>query len=74
MSASMNLTKRISDSVTLYLPPNIQDVLNSQYNAMATGVAGAALAGAMNAGKAMGKEDFEGAIKSGLDTAGGVMQ
>ena len=46
MSASMNLTKRISDSVTLYLPPNIQDVLNSQYNAMATGVAGAALAGA----------------------------
>ena len=74
MSASMNLTKRISDSVTLYLPPNVQDVLNSQYNAMATGMGGAILAGAMSAADGYNKDDFEGAIKSGLDTAGGVMQ
>ena len=73
MSARMNLTKRISDSVTLYLPPNIQDVLNAQYNSMATGLAGAAMAGAAAAAGAYNNDDFEKSIKSGLDVAGGVM-
>ena len=75
MSARLNLTKRkVSDSVTLYLPPNVQDVLNAQYNSMATGMAGAALAGAAAAATAYDNDDFEKAIKSGLDVAGGVMQ
>jgi hypothetical protein len=41
---------------------------------MATGMGGAILAGAMSAADGYNKDDFEGAIKSGLDTAGGVMQ
>jgi hypothetical protein len=73
MSARMNLTKRISDSVTLYLPPNVQDVLNATYNSMATGLAGAAMAGAAAAAGAYNNDDFEKSIKSGLDVAGGVM-
>jgi len=69
MSGRMNLTKRISDSVTLYLPPNIQDNLNAQYNAMATGLAGAALAGGVAAADAYNEDDFEKSIKSGLNVA-----
>ena len=72
MNGRLGLTHRISDSVTLYLPSNVQDALNSQYNAMATGLAGAALAGGVAAGNAYSQDDFEGAIKSGLDVAAGA--
>ena len=67
MSARNNLTKRISDSVTLYMPPNIQDTLNATYNSMATGLAGALMAGGAKAAGEYQKDDFEGAIGSGLD-------
>ena len=74
LSSVLNLTKRISDSVTLYLPPNVQDVLNAQYNSMATGLAGALVAGAMKAGGEYKEDDFEAAIKTGLDMGGAVTQ
>ena len=73
MNGRLGLTHRISDSVTLYLPPNVQDVLNATYNSMATGLAGAAMAGAAAAAGAYNNDDFEKSIKSGLDVAGGVM-
>jgi len=74
MSGRMNLTKRISDSVTLYLPPNVQDVLNAQYNSMATGLAGALVAGGMKAAGEYNEDDFEAAIKTGLNMGAAVTQ
>ena len=74
MSSRAKLTTRsLTDSVTLYLPANIQESLNAAYNAMATGLAGAAMQGGFDAGKAYNEDDFAGAIKSGLDVGEAAM-
>ena len=45
MSSYNKTTKRITDSVAIYLPPNVQDTTSATYEGAATGVVGAAAAG-----------------------------
>ena len=40
VSSAFNNTRRISDAVSIYLPPNVEDTLSATYNDSKTGVAG----------------------------------
>ena len=40
MSSAFNNTRRISDSVAIYLPPNVEDTTTATYNDSKTGIAG----------------------------------
>jgi len=45
LAANVNATRRITDSVALYLPPNVQDNTQAAYNEEATGALGFIAAG-----------------------------
>jgi len=74
MSSYLETTSRITDSIALYLPPNVQDSTAAAYNGFATGVVGMAAAGGVNLIDAMQRNDFEGAAKSLVGTAKGIVQ
>jgi len=59
MSSYRNTTKRITDSVAIYLPPNVTDSTTASYTGAATGVIGAAAAGAFGIAKNMANSDYE---------------
>ena len=40
VSSNFNFTKRITDSVSLYLPPNVEETTSAKYDESATGLAG----------------------------------
>ena len=63
MSSYRNTTKRITDSVAIYLPPNVTDSTTAAYTGAATGVVGAAAAGAFGVVKDMANKDYEKAAK-----------
>ena len=65
-------TTRISDSIAIYLPPNVQDNLSAAYNGMATGMIGAAAQAGAGALKNMKNDDFEGAASAIVDGAGSI--
>jgi len=69
MSSYHKTTKRITDSVAIYLPPNVQDTTSASYTGAATGVIGAAAAGAFGVLKNMGKKDYEAAAQGLVDSA-----
>jgi hypothetical protein len=69
MSSYHNTTSRITDSIALYLPPNVQDSTSAAYNGFATGIVGMAAAGGANLLDAMQRNDFEGAANSIVSTA-----
>ena len=69
MSAYHNTTSRITDSIALYLPPNVQESTSAAYNGFATGIVGMAAAGGANLLDAMQRNDFEGAANSIVSTA-----
>ena len=73
MSSYHNTTKRITDSVAIYLPPNVQDTTAATYEGAATGVLGAAAAGGFGFLKNMANEDFEAASQGLLDAAQTIM-
>ena len=73
MSSYLETTRRITDSVALYLPPNVQDSTAANYNGFATGVVGLAAAGGVNLIQAMQRNDFEGAARSLVGTAKGIV-
>ena len=54
-------TRRITDSVALYMPPNIQDNTSATYDDMATGLIGFGAGKGMNFIQAMQKDDFDAA-------------
>ena len=62
-------TRRITDSVALYLPPNVQDTTTASYTGAATGVIGAAAAGAFGIAKNMANSDYEAAAQGLVDSA-----
>ena len=72
-AASYKTTSRITDSVAIYLPPNVTDSTNAAYNGFATGVVGLAAAGGANLIEAMRNNDFERAAKSITGTAKGIV-
>ena len=72
-AATYKTTSRITDSVAIYLPPNVTDSTSAAYNGFATGVVGLAAAGGANLIEAMRNNDFERAAKSITGTAKGIV-
>ena len=72
-AAHHSTTTRISDSVALYLPPNVKDDITAKYDEFATGVIGLAAAGGINLVNAMANNDFERAASSLVGVAKGVL-
>ena len=73
MSSYNNTTRRITDSVAIYLPPNVQDTTTAAYTGAATGIIGAAAAGAFGVGTSMANNDFEAAAASMLEAAEAIV-
>ena len=69
MASYRNTTKRITDSVAIYLPPNVTDSTTATYTGAATGVIGAAAAGAFGIAKNMANSDYEAAAQGLVDSA-----
>jgi hypothetical protein len=73
MSSYHPTTKRITDSVALYLPPNVTDTTAATYNGAATGVLGFAAAGAAGILQGMQNKDYEAAAKALVGSAKGFL-
>jgi hypothetical protein len=56
-------TKRISDSIALYLPPSVRDTTTAEYENMATGVIGQFAGKGLDFSKAFNEKDFDAASK-----------
>ena len=67
-------TKRIMDSIAIYLPPNVQDNYTTSYNAAATGLIGFATAAGITASEAFRKGDMRTVAKTILSSAGGGLE
>tara|TARA_B110000285_G_C15028947_1_gene565669 strand:+ start:51 stop:1247 length:1197 start_codon:yes stop_codon:yes gene_type:complete len=63
INAKIPTTTRITDSVAIYLPPNVKDSTSASYEGMETGLIGLAAAGATDFVQAMSRNDFESAAK-----------
>ena len=66
-------TTRISDSVAIYLPPNVQDSLGATYNDTETGMLGFAAAAGLDFSNAVGAKDYEAAANALVGGAGGIL-
>ena len=66
-------TQRITDSIAIYLPPNVQDSTSAGYSDAATGVAGLAAAGGINFINAMRRNDYAAASQSLVGSAKGMI-
>ena len=73
LSSYHKTTTRITDSVAIYLPPNVQDTTSAAYTGAATGVIGAAAAGAFGVLENMGKKDYEAAAQGLVDSAKAIV-
>ena len=73
MASYHNTTRRISDSIAIYLPPNVTDSTVASYNGAATGILGFAAAGGAGLIEAMNNKDFEAAAKSLVGSAKGFL-
>ena len=72
-AASYSTTTRITDSVALYLPPNVKSNTSAGYDGFATGVIGLAAAGGANLIDAMKNDDFERAAGALVGSAKGLI-
>ena len=72
LSSVMPTTSRITDSVALYLPPNVQDNTSAGYSDSATGMVGFMLQKALIGGKNFTDRDYEGAAGSIIETFQGL--
>ena len=66
-------TTRISDSVAIYLPPNVQDSLGATYNDTETGMLGFAAAAGLDFSNAVGAKDYEAAANALVGGAAGIL-
>ena len=66
-------TKRITDSVAIYLPPNVQDSYSVQYNETETGMLGFLAASGGQALEAIQSGDMEALARVGLGAGTGVL-
>ena len=71
IAAKAKTTTRVSDSVAIYLPPNVQDNTSATYNDMQTGMLGYMAATGIDFAKQLGTGDYEGAAKSLIGGLGG---
>ena len=72
LGSVLSTTTRISDSVALYLPPNVQDSTSAGYTDAHTGMVGFALQKAIIGGVDFLGKDYEGAANTVMDTLGGI--
>ena len=61
INSKFKTTSRITDSVALYLPPNVQDNTSAGYNDMSTGIVGLVAAGGGAFLDAMRRNDYQAA-------------
>ena len=61
VNSTYKTTTRITDSVAIYLPPNVEDKTSATYNDAATGVAGLVAAGGGKFLEAMKRNDYQAA-------------
>ena len=73
VAAKSKTTRRISDSVAIYLPPNVQDSTGATYNDMQTGMLGYAAAAALDFSGAVGAKDYESAAATLTGGIAGIM-
>lgn len=72
VAAKSKTTSRISDSVAIYLPPNVQDSVGATYNDEQTGMLGFAAAAGLDFSAAVGARDYEAAAAALVGGAGGI--
>jgi len=65
-------TSRITDSIAIYLPPNVSDNISNTYDGAELGILGMAAAGAVNFVGAMARNDFGAATDALLGSAKGI--
>ena len=68
-----NTTTRITDSIAIYLPPQVQDNLTQSYNTTETGLLGFLAASGGKFAEAMKNNDYTGAGKVLLGTSEGAL-
>ena len=73
MSSYNKTTRRITDSVAIYLPPNVQDTTTATYTGAATGVIGAAAAGGFGLIRNMANNDYEAAARGVVESAKAIV-
>ena len=73
LSSFHKTTKRITDSVAIYLPPNVVDSTTAGYTGAATGIVGAAAAGAFGVARSMGEKDYEAAANGLVGAAKAIV-
>jgi hypothetical protein len=73
MSSYRNTTRRITDSVAIYLPPNIQNNTTASYNGIEQGALGLAAAGGGQFLNAMSRNDFAKAAEILVGTGGNII-
>ena len=72
LSSVAPTTSRITDSVALYLPPNVQDSTSAGYSDAQTGMVGFMLQKAMIGGKNFTDRDYEGSANTIMETFQGL--
>jgi hypothetical protein len=70
VTSAFNDTRRIQESIAIYLPPNVEDTTNAAYNDMRTGLAGFLAA---RGEQIASTQDAERIAKELLGAAGGVL-
>ena len=70
VTSAFNDTRRIQESIAIYLPPNVEDTTNAAYNDMRTGLAGFLAA---RGEQIASTQDAEKIAKELLGSAGGVL-
>ena len=70
MASRLDLTSRITDSVALYLPSDIENTTATEYQAVSTGIAGYLALGGGDILKQIQNEDYEGAADQFLTMGG----
>tara|TARA_B100001063_G_C16675046_1_gene508582 strand:- start:326 stop:1063 length:738 start_codon:yes stop_codon:yes gene_type:complete len=71
---NLETTKRIMQSVAIYLPPNVQDTYTTTYNASATGLIGFLAASGITGTKAFQDKDFDKVAEMVLGTGGAALE
>jgi len=72
LSSVLPTTSRITDSIAIYLPPNVSDGITTQYQGVEMGVLGMLGAGAVNFVKSMARNDFASATDALSGSAKGI--
>ena len=71
---NLETTKRIMQSVAIYLPPNVQDTYTTTYNASATGIIGFLAASGITGTQAFRNKDFDKVAEMILGTGGAALE